>query len=197
MKKFITVFYLVFFSNYVFGQTTLSKDVASYLKNEIEYNKKASKVVEGILKKSCTNLFIDLNKFVVIPTFRINEKYPTDDLDKLMLALKIDKTILWNEIVIVNQPNKNFKSFDGITFCEFGSCRVYLFSDSPERHKKYEKATEKFIFTGNYDLIFKLENYPDFWFLWRDKQLNLYSFLNETLYTDKSELQNFLKNYIN
>jgi len=196
MKKTLSTFFLIIFSNSFFGQANLSKDVIYYLKNETKINEKSSEIVEDILKKSHTDLFIDWNKFVLIPTFRMKEDRRIDNLDEFMLALRIDEAILWNEILIVNQPNKNFKSFDGITFCELGSCKVYLYSDSPERHKRYEKATEKFIFSDNYDLIFKIEDYPSFWFMWKNKRLSLYSFLNETLYTDKSELHSYLKNYI-
>lgn len=192
MKKIIIISFLVFFSGSAFGQNTLSKDAITYLKSEDNYNKKSYKIVKDILKKSNVNLFINWNKFKIVPTFKAQEKYLMNDLDKFMLSLKIDKSILWNEIVIIHQPNKDFKSFDGITLCESNNCKVFLYYDSPERHEKYKKATEKFIFGGNYDLVFKVENYPHFWFLWKDKQLSLYSFLDETLYTGKNEIKNYM-----
>ena len=196
MKQIIIISFLVLFSGSVFSQNTLSNDVYTYLKNEKKYNKKSYKIVKDILKKTNVNLFIDWNKFKIVPTFKAQEKYLTNDLDKFMLSLKMDKNILWDEIIIINQPNKDFKSFDGITLCESNNCKVFLYDDSPERHEKYKKATEKFIFGVNYDLIFKIENYPQFWFLWKDNQLSLYSFLNETLYAGENEVQLYFKSYM-
>jgi hypothetical protein len=196
MKQIIIISFLILFSGSVFGQNTLSTDVTTYLNNEKKYSKKSYKIVKDILQKTNVNLFIDWNKFKIVPTFKAQEKYLINDLDKFMLSLKMDKGILWNEILIINQPNKDFESFDGITYCESNKCKVYLYNDSPERHKKYEKATEKFIFSGNYDLIFKIENYPQLWFLWKDNQLSLYSFFNETLYAGENKVQLYFKSYM-
>jgi hypothetical protein len=193
MKQIIIISFLVFFSGAVFGQNALSNDVSTYLKNEKTHNKKSYKIVKDILKKTNVNFFIDWYSFKIIPTFKVQENYLTNDLDKFMLSLKMDKNILKNEIIIYHQPNKDFKSYVGQSLCESNNCKVFLYDDSPERHKKYEKATEKFIFGGNYDLVFKVENYPHFWFLWKDKQLSLYSFLDETLYTGKNEIKSYMK----
>lgn len=195
MKKVIIILSLVLCLNSVLGQTILSKDVTSYLKNETKYNRKSLKIVESILKRTNVNFFIDGREFKNIPTFKAREEHSVNDLDQFVLSLKMDKSILWDEIIIFHQPNKDFKYYVGETFCKSNHCKLYLYDDSPARHERYERATEKFIFAGKYDLIFKVEGYPDFWFLWKDKQLSLFSFLDETLHTDKSELKSCLKNY--
>lgn len=195
MKKIIIISFLILFAYNAFAQKFLSKDAAEYLKNERKYNKKSYKIVQDILKKTNVNLFIDWYSFKIIPTFKVQNNYLTNDLDQFMLSLKVDKSILKNEIIIYHQPNEEFKSYVGQSFCESNNCKVFLYDDSPERHEKYKKATEKFIFGGNYDLIFKIENYPQFWFLWKDNLLSLYSFVHETLYTEKNEMQTYFKNH--
>lgn len=194
--KQIIISSLILFSVFIFGQNTLSTDATTYLKNEKTYNKKSYRIVKDILKKTNVNFFIDWYSFKIIPTFKAQEDYLTNDLNKFMLSLKMDKSILKDEIIIYHQPNKNFKSYVGQSLCESNNCKVFLYDDSPERHKKYEKATEEFIFNGNYDLIFKIENYPELWFLWKGSQLSLYSFLDETLYIGKNNVQLYFKNYM-
>lgn len=52
MKINILLIYLLTCVSPVFGQSTLSKDVGLYLKNEDRYRKKALKVVKQNLKKT-------------------------------------------------------------------------------------------------------------------------------------------------
>ncbi|NJK98740.1 MAG: hypothetical protein HC905_30900 [Bacteroidales bacterium] len=101
------------------------------------------------------------------------------------MSLVIDKDILLGQILMFEQT----VYLAGFTFCESNNCDVYLYIDSPDRFKKVEKAANQLIIKGDYDLIFRVEGYPQFWFLWKDNRLGLYSFLNETLYEDKNELQ--------
>ncbi|MEC4005372.1 hypothetical protein OX283_011950 [Flavobacterium sp. SUN052] len=196
MKQILIMFLLIIFSNSIFGQYALSKDAIDYLKNEKKYNRKSPKIIKDILKRNNKSLFIDSDTFKIIPTFRAKENYLMTDLDSFLSSIEIDKNILWNEILIIQEPNKNFKSYEGCSFCESSKCDVYLYDDSPERYQKYNKAVEKFIINGNFDFIFKVEHFSQFWFLLKDNQLSLYSFLNETLYTGKDELQMYIKNYI-
>lgn len=189
----IIIFSLVTFSCAIFGQQNLSNDVVEYINNEEKYNAQSKGIVKDILKAHNESLIVEQDYFKIIPTFKSDKDYLiSGDIDSFMSSLKIDKNILWDEILINHQPNKKFKYFVGWTFCKLDSCKVYLFEDDYALHDKYDKATEEYVFKGDYELIFKIENYPDFWFLWKDNQLSLYSFKNETLYTDK-ELQSYFK----
>lgn len=81
----------------------------------------------------------------------------------------------------------------GFTSCESNKCDVFLYGDSPKKFKEIEKAANRLIIEDNYDLIFRIKNYPQFWFLLKDNQLRLYSFINETL-IEKNEIQLYLVN---
>lgn len=192
MRQVIIIFFLFIFPGSIFGQYSLSKEVGTYLKNEKKYNKNAVAVLKNLLKKN--NLgdlsIYDSNK--TIPTFKVKKKYLKGSLKDIILNLGIDENILYDEVLILTQTFGDVKSFSGFTFCESDIWNLCEEDYNPEKFEKHEKATEKFIFGGNYDLVFKVENYPHFWFLWKDNQLSMYSFLNETLYVDKKELQSYL-----
>jgi len=190
MKRIIFLFYLLTSVSSVFGQFTLSKDVNLYLKDEIRYKKQAYKVVKHNLKKNNKSLMIKDLDFIIVPTFKAEERYLASDLDSFLLTLEMDRGILLEQILMFEQNTY----LSGFTFCESNNCDVYLYGDSPERFKKVEKAANMFIIGDNYDLIFKVENYPQLWFLWKDNQLSVYSFLNETLYIEKNEVQLFFEN---
>lgn len=194
MKRNLIVFFLGVIPCLVFGQHAFSKDVYNYIKNEKDYNKKSYQVVKDVLENNNKQLSIDslFSTFKIVPTFRIDKKYLTTNIDSLMLNLKMDKNILWDEILIIDSPNKNFSYFVGFTLCEWDILDLCLYDYSPEKFNKHKKGVEKFVIGSSYDLIFKIDNYPDFWFMWKDNQLSLYSFLNETLYEDKKEIQQYL-----
>ena len=126
MKQILIIFFLIIFSGSVFGQYLLSKDALGYIKNEKRYNKKSYTVIKDILKKTNENFFIDYYYFKTIPTFKTKEKYLTSEINGFIKSLRIDKNILWNEILILHQPNKNFKYYVGCTFCESTNCNLYL-----------------------------------------------------------------------
>lgn len=196
MKRNIIVFFLGVLPYISFGQTTFSKDIHTYIKNERDYNKESYQVVKDVLKNNNKQFGLDypFTIFKIVPTFRIDKKYLTNDVGSLILNLKIDKNILLDEILIINKPNRNFSNLDGFTFCDSNILDFYFFDDDPEKFKKMEKAVEQFIFPNTYDLVFKIENYPQFWFLLKDNQVSLYSFINEKLYVDKKEIEVYLKN---
>jgi hypothetical protein len=77
----------------VFGQHAFSKDVYTYIKNEKDYNKKSYQVVKDVLENNNKQLSIDsvFSTFKIAPTFRIDKKYLTTNIDSLMLNLKMDK----------------------------------------------------------------------------------------------------------
>lgn len=196
MKQMRIILFLIISSSYVFGQNVLSNDALYFIKNEKEFSKKASEIIKNILKEDNLKLNTDKYYFKIIPTFQIKKKYLNSDTDVFLQNIKIDKSVLFREIIAINKPVIDFKYYVGYSFCDGNNCNFYLYFNSPEWHEKYEKATEKFIFERNYDFIFKIDNYPDFWFLLKGNQLSLYSFLNETLYSDKSELQKYVKTHI-
>ncbi|MDR7209616.1 hypothetical protein [Flavobacterium piscis] len=196
MKRNIIILFLGVLPYIAFGQTTFSKDIHTYIKNERDYNKKSNQVVKDVLKNNNERFGVDypFYTFKTIPTFKIDKKYLTNDVDSLMLNLKIDKNILLDEILIINKPSRNFSNLVGFTFCDSDILDFYLFDDDPEKFKKMEKVVEQFIFPNTYDLVFKIENYPQFWFFLKDNQVSLYSFIDEMLYADKKEIEVYLKN---
>jgi hypothetical protein len=193
MKKIAIIIFLATFSGSVFGQYSLSKDALTYLKNEKKYNKKSRTVVENVLEKNNIKFLTTFDSCKTVPTFKVNEKYLKGNLGNMLLNLKIDERILWDETLIIRQTFGDFKSLGGFIFCESDIWNLCLYDYNPEKFEKHKSAVKKFIFGGNYDLIFKVDNYPQFWFLWKDNQLSLYSFLNETLYVDKKEMELYLK----
>ena len=191
MKRIIFSIYLLICVGPAFGQSTLSKEVNLYLKNEIRYKKQAYEVVKHNLKENNKSLMVKDLDFIIVPTFKAKERYLSSDLDSFLLTLEMDKGILLEQILMFEQDI----CLSGFTFCESNDCNVYLYGDSPEWFRKVEKAAKMFIIGDKYELIFKVENYPQLWFLWKENQLSVYSFLNETLYK-KNELQLFFENYI-
>ncbi len=173
----------------------MSEDIITYIKDEKNYSKRAHKFFKKILKSDRSLLYIDDNSLIIIPTFKLEEEFLKSNLDTIILQLKFHNKTVLNEILLIYQPN-NYKIFDGYSFCELNNCHIYLNENSPKWYEKYRKATESYLFTNKYDFIFKIDLYPDFWFLLKNNQLSLYSFINETLYTDKEEFELYIKSHI-
>jgi hypothetical protein len=193
MKLNILHAFLMYYGSLLLGQTLLSSDIDLYLKNETRYKKKASKVIKHNLNENNKSLMIKDLDFLVIPTFLAKERYlESNHLDSFLLTLKIDKDIILEQILMFEQ--KNYLA--GFYFCESNSCDVNLYTDSPQKFKKIEMGVNRFIVEEYYDLIFRVKNFPHFWFLYKDSQLSLYSFLNDTLYQEENELQLYIRNYI-
>jgi hypothetical protein len=188
----VLIIYLFSFMGSVLGQSLVSKDVGSYLRKEKRYHKNAAKVIKQILKENNKSLYIkDLN-FFVIPTFKAKEMFWENGLDSLFLTLEIDEGILLSQILMFEQRNY----LSGFTYCKFENCNIYLYSDSTDLFNKIHKASNLIVIEDNYNLIFNVENYPDFWFLLKDDKISIYSFLDENIYQDKIEMQSLLEEFI-
>jgi len=194
--RYIIVLCFILGSMCSWAQEPLRENIDGYIKRREEYEEKSAELV---VKKYRINRTLPKRKYYyfakVIPTFE-SDNVNINTIDDYLETLRLTEDGIIGFVLLNTSWKKSLYTVSSLSYIIYDNYCYFVGNWNP--NAPYNDFVNAYFDLGNskpptprfyeFDLVFRVKGYEDYWFMLKDDVLRLYSLSTKTLYEDKESV---------